>query len=121
MMIFVKSIGILITFMGTMILLNPKIARKMMGFWRQGKHMYIGGLVRLMLGIIFLYYAPAARAPQLLSGLGVLALAGGLLIFIVGIKKIKAILDWWDKKPESFLRLLSLFVIVFGVLIIYAA
>jgi uncharacterized protein YjeT (DUF2065 family) len=121
MMILVKSIGIIIMVMGLMILLNPKIAKKMMQFWRQGNHMYIGGLVRLILGIIFLYYAPHARAPQLLSALGILALLGGLFIFIVGVEKLKAILDWWNKKPAYFLRLLSLFVLAFGVLIIYSA
>lgn len=120
-MILVKIIGTFITAMGIMILLNPKIAKRMMVFWRQGKNIYAGGLIRILLGVIFLYYSPQARLPQLIFVLGVLALLGGLLIFILGLEKTKAILDWWDKKPEHFLRLLSLLVIAFGALILYSA
>jgi len=100
---------------------NPKTAKKMMAFWRQGKRLYAGGLIRVLLGSIFLYYAPRARLPQVMFALGVLALLGALFIFVLGLGKTKAILDWWDKKPEAFLRLLSLLVIAFGALIICSA
>jgi len=121
MLIFINAIGILITAMGIMILLNPKAGKKMMAFWRQGKNIYIGGLIRVLLGGIFLYYAPQARLPMAIFALGVLAILGGLFIFILGLEKTKAILDCWDKKPERSLRLLSLLVIVFGALIFYSA
>lgn len=121
MAILVKIIGTCIACAGIMIILNPRIARRMMAFWRQGKHIYAGGLIRILLGAGFLYYTPQSRLPQVMFMLGILALLGGLFIFIVGLEKTRVILDWWDKKPEHFLRLLSLFVIAFGALIIYAA
>lgn len=121
MVILVKIIGIIITVMGVAILLNPKIARGMMAFWRQGKRIYLGGLIRILLGILFLASASGARLPQVIFVLGVLALLGGLLIFILGPKKTGAVFEWWDKKPEYLLRLLSLVVITFGALIVYSA
>jgi len=116
----VKAIGILIIAAGLMVFLNPQAARKMMVFWRQGKNLYLGGLIRLLLGGILLYYMPQARLPQVIFALGVLALVGGLLIFVLGLEKLKGVLGWWDKKPDSLLRLLSLLVFAFGALIIYS-
>ena len=117
----VKFIGIFITAMGIAVFLNPKIAKRMMAFWQKGKNIYIGGLIRILLGAIFLYCAPRARLPQVISVLGVLALLGGLLIFILGLEKTKAIIGRWANKPESLLRLLSLLILAFGALIIYSA
>ncbi|MDD2679310.1 MAG: hypothetical protein PHO03_00705 [Candidatus Omnitrophica bacterium] len=121
MTLLIKIIGTLVTGMGIIILCNPHAARRMMAFWRQGKNIYIGGSLRLLLGALFLYYAPRARVPQVLSVLGVLALLGGLLIFILGPEKVRVMLDWWDKQPENRLRLLSLLIIAFGILLLYAA
>jgi len=120
-MILIELIGIFITSMGIMILLNPKLAKKMLIFWRQGRNVYLGGLIRIVLGIIFLYYAPYARLPQVIFALGVLAFLGGLLIFILGLEKTRAIIDRMEKKSEFSLRLFSLFLLIFGALIIYSA
>lgn len=121
MVILVKIIGIVITVMGIAILLQPKVARMMMGFWRQGKKIYLAGGIRIILGVIFLSSACQARLPQVISALGVLMLIGGLLIFILGPKKTGAVFEWWDKKPQYLLRLLSLLILAFGALIIYSA
>lgn len=117
----VKIVGVIITAMGIAILLNPKTAKRMMAFWCKGKNIYAGGLIRVLLGVIFLSYAPRARLPQVLFTLGVLALLGGLFIFILGLEKTKAIIGRWDKKPEPLLRLFSLLILVFGALIVYSA
>ncbi|MFH0854956.1 MAG: hypothetical protein V1869_00355 [Candidatus Omnitrophota bacterium] len=120
-MMLINIIGIFVMAMGVIILLSPKIARKMMVFWRQGKNIYIGGLIRITLGSIFIYYAPQAKLPQILLVLGLLAFLGGLLIFILGLDKAKAIIGRWEKMPDNFLRLLSLAVFTFGALILYSA
>ena len=36
MLVFVKIVGIIITTMGILIFLDPKIAKRMMAFWQQG-------------------------------------------------------------------------------------
>lgn len=120
MAILVKIIGIFITAAGIMVLLNPKTAKKMLAFWRKGKNIYLGGFIRVLLGVIFLYYTPQARLPQVMFVLGVLALLGGLVLFILGAQKAKAVLERLEKKPESFLRWISLLILGFGILIIYS-
>ncbi|MDD5196262.1 MAG: hypothetical protein WC937_06620 [Candidatus Omnitrophota bacterium] len=117
----IEIIGIFITAMGSMILLNPKVARKMLVFWRKGNNIFLGGLIKIVLGVIFLGFAPRAKVPQVIFVLGILALLGGLLLFIPGPDKARAMLGWWDKQPDNLLRLISLATLAFGILLIYAA
>ncbi len=121
MIMLIKLIGIFITAMGIMELLNPKMAKRMLVFWRQGKNIYIGGLIRVLVGVIFLYYAPQAKFPEVIFMLGILASLAGLIIFLLWLEMTRAMIDWWDKKPDSIVRLVSLLTLAFGVLIIYAA
>jgi uncharacterized protein YjeT (DUF2065 family) len=121
MLALVKTIGIFITLMGITILFYPKIAQQMMAFWRQEKKLYLAGLFRILLGVIFLYSAPHAKLPRVLFALGILALLGGLLIFALGLEKTKAIIEKWEKKPAYSLRWFSLLIITFGILILSSA
>ncbi|MFH0827244.1 MAG: hypothetical protein V1923_05130 [Candidatus Omnitrophota bacterium] len=57
----------------------------------------------------------------MIAPLGALVVAVGILILILGTGKAKAILNWWEKKPDSFLRLAGLFILAMGALIIYSA
>jgi uncharacterized protein YjeT (DUF2065 family) len=120
MIILVKFIGIFMACMGVTILLNPGFMKKMIAFWRQGKRAYIGGLLRILFGLIFLSSASQARFPALITGLGIFLLIAGIFIFVLGLEKMKAMLGWWDKKPLSVLRLMGLLVFAIGILIIYS-
>jgi len=119
--VIIEIIGFFIAVIGVLIYLNPKIARRMMDFWRQGRNIYLGGLIRIALAGLFLFYAPRAKLPLLVFIFGVLAFTGGMLIFILGLQKFKAIIAWWDSKPEIFLRFSSLLIFVFGILLLYSA
>ncbi|MFA4989846.1 MAG: hypothetical protein WC576_03650 [Candidatus Omnitrophota bacterium] len=120
-MILIKISGIFITAMGMMILFNPEAARKMLVFWRKGNNIFLGGLIKIVLGVIFLGFAPRAKVPQVIFVLGILALLGGALLFIPGPEKVRRMLNWWDKQPANLLRLISLATLAFGILLIYAA
>ncbi len=117
----VKGIGIIITCAGVMVLFVPATAKRMLSFWRRGRMLYLGGLVRIALGVVFLLDARQARAPALMAGLGVFAIIAGMLLFVLGLARIKAMLDWFEGKPSFVLRLMSIGIVAFGVLIIYAA
>ena len=121
MIILVKLIGILMACMGFINLLNPKPMKKMISFWRKDKRIYAGGLLRALFGVIFLLSTPQARLPMVIYVLGILMLLGASLIFILGLEKAKAILNWWDKKPYSILRLMGILILVIGALVIYCA
>ena len=52
--IVIKSLGILFVLIGIAYLLRPEIIKKLMGFFRKGKRIYVAGLIRFALAVIFL-------------------------------------------------------------------
>jgi small-conductance mechanosensitive channel len=120
MIILVKLIGIFMVCIGVANILNPNLMKKMISFWRQGKRIYAGGLLRLLFGGIFLLSYSRARIPGVIGVLGIFIFLAGIAIFILGLEKIKAVLGWWDKKPDFILRLIATLILAIGVLVIYA-
>jgi len=121
MILLVKLIGILMLCMGVIYILNPALMKKMISFWKQDKRVYAGGLLRLLFGVIFLWSAAQAKLPAVIYVLGILMLLGGVFIFIMRLEKIKRMLDWWDKKPDSISRLIAILILAIGALVIYSA
>ena len=121
MLVLVKGIGIVIAGMGILIFLNPKMMKQLIVFWRQGKRIYIAGILRLLFGVILLLAASQCRLVGVIVTMGIFMLIGGTLIFTLGLEKIKSILDWWDKRQPLAMRFMGLIAFGIGVLIIYSA
>jgi len=117
----IKIIGIVVIVIGIAYLVKPGIMKWLLDFFKKGPRIYIAGLLRFVLGVVFLLAATKCSRPVIIGVLGVLFLLGGFLIFILGPKRITPILEWWQKQPEWVMRALALLTGAFGVLIIYAA
>ncbi len=121
MILLVKLIGIFMACVGVINIINPAPMKKMLAFWGQGRRIYAGGLLRLLVGAIFLWSHGQARIPAVIGGLGILILLAGLFIFILGLERVKAMLGWWGSKPNSLLRLIATFILAIGASVIYSA
>jgi len=121
MIILVKLIGIFMVCVGIANILNPNLMKRMISFWRQGKRLYAGGLLRVLFGLVFLLSATQARIPWVIYIFGVFILLGAMFIFILGLEKAREMLGWWDKKAKSVLRLIAFLVLAIGALVIYSA
>jgi uncharacterized protein YjeT (DUF2065 family) len=117
----IKSIGMLISLMGIVYLLRPDIIRKLMRFFKKGNRIYLAGILRLALAVVFLVAARECRYPWIIFVSGVIFLAGGLLIFLLGPEKIRKMLDWYQEQPTLIFRVIALIVLAFGVIIILSA
>lgn len=120
MVILVKLIGIFIAGMGIILLLSPKTIKRLVAFCQQGKRVYISGLLRLLIGVILLLAASQCRLSGMVATLGILVLIGGILIFVLGIERTKALLNRWSNKSTLFLRLWGILALAIGVLLIYS-
>jgi len=120
MPVLVKLIGLIIVVMGAVILLNPVAMRWLIDFWKEGKRIYLVGLLRLLIGIILLLAASQCKLPGVVTTLGILILLGGLLIFLLGLEKVRSMLDWWSKKPPAALRLMGSIALAIGLLLFYS-
>ncbi|MDH5662792.1 MAG: hypothetical protein OEY92_07330 [Elusimicrobiota bacterium] len=120
MVILVKLVGMIAVAMGIVFLLSPKMMRQLMVFCQKGRRPYMMGLLRILIGVIFLLAASQSRIVWVIVTIGILALLGGITIFILGLERFKSMLRWWHGRPLPVLRLIALLAIGFGVLILYS-
>jgi uncharacterized protein YjeT (DUF2065 family) len=119
--IVIRVIGIVFVFMTIVYFLKPDIMKRLMEFFKQGRRMYFAALIRFVLAIVFLLAAGQCRYFGVIFAFGVLFIISGLLIFILGPKKVKSYINWWQKQPLLLLRVMALIGLAIGALIIYSA
>ena len=120
MIILVKAVGVLIVLAGIIYLIRPEFTRNMIDFWR-GPKIYPGAVLSIAVGVIFLLAASNSRLRGVIILLGILSLLKGVLIFAAGTSRTESLLNWWAAKPDVVLRIMGIFALAIGVLIIYAA
>ena len=121
MVILVKLFGIAIVVMGGIFLVKPEIMKQYIAFWRQQKSLFIGAILSLLFGVIFLLAAPQCRLTGFIIVFGIWGIIKGVLLLTLGQNKINTYLDWWLKKPISTIRVLGLFALAIGALFSYSA
>jgi len=121
MNIAIKSLGILIALMGIVYLLRPEIIKRLMNFFKKGRRIYLPGLLRFALAVVFFLGARECRYFWAIFASGMIFLTGGLLIFMLGPERIRRILDWYQEQPILVFRVIALIVLAFGAIIIYSA
>jgi len=92
-----------------------------MVFFKHGRRLYLAGVLRFALAIIFLLGARECDVPWVIFAFAVLFLISGMLIFIMRLEKIKAILDWYQKQPLLLLRIIATVLLIAGAIITYCA
>ncbi len=121
MVITVRIIGIVFVLASILYLLKPLLIKRIMEFFKWGSRIYLVGIIRLVLAVVFLLAARECKYFWVIFALGILLLISGVLVFILGPKKIRPILEWFQKQSILFLRLLSIIALAIGIVIIIAA
>jgi len=121
MAILIKIIGIIIMVMGIAYFAEPGIMKRVIFFFKQGERIYIAGVMRLVLGIVFLLAARACDITWIIILFSIIFIAGSAIIFMLGPKKFQSLLSWWERQPSWILRIAGVVTAVFGGIIIYAA
>jgi hypothetical protein len=121
MEVVVKIIGIIIVALAIIYLLKPDVMKYLMEFFVEGRRIYFAGLIRLVLAVVFLLAAHECDVASVIIIFGILFLASGLLIFVLGPGRVKPIVDWFQRQSLFVLRLLALAAFIIGAIIIYSA
>ena len=121
MAIAVRVVGIVFVFASLVYLLKPDVMKRILEFFKHGKRLYIAGLIRFALAIVFLLGASRCQRPWVIIVFGILFIIGGLLIFVLGPEKLRGWLEWWQRQPSLLLRVLAVVALAAGAIIIYAA
>jgi hypothetical protein len=120
MLILAQLIGATAVIMGITFLASLTTLKGFIQFWQGGERLYLAGLIRILIGIFLVMAAAQCKIPLAVSLLGCLCLVGGMIIFIVGMERFKAMLHWWDTTPPHILRLITIIPIGIGLLLLYA-
>jgi hypothetical protein len=121
MRILIFIVGLIIFFVGGAILTKPDLHKNLLNFFTKGKRIYLAAVLRLILGVLFLISALECRYPIVIIIFGILFCIGGILIFVMKSEKIRAIVNWFERKPSSFSRALAILVLLIGAIIAYAS
>jgi uncharacterized protein YjeT (DUF2065 family) len=117
----IKIIGIVFVFITILYFLKPDIMKSLMEFFKQGRRIYFAALLRLVLAVVFLLAARQCRQFWVIFAFGILFIISGLLIFILGLEKVKSYINWWQKQPVMLLRVMAVVGLAIGAIIIYSA
>lgn len=120
MIFLAKAIGVLIFALGCVFIVYPAWGKKVAAFWKKGKTVYVGGVIRLVIGVILLIAAAGAKQSITAAILGVVFLASGVLIFAMSLEQTKRLIEFWENQPDLILRLMCIVTIAFGALIFFA-
>ena len=119
--IIIKSLGIVFALIGILYLWKPEIFKWFIGFFKQGSRIYIAGIVRFILAVIFLVGARECRYFWVIFAFGIIFLLSGLLIFMLGPVKIRQMLEWYEKQSSILMRIIALIIIIVGTVVVYSA
>jgi uncharacterized protein YjeT (DUF2065 family) len=78
-------------------------------------------IVRFALAIVFFLGARQCGVKWVIVLFGLIFLLSGLLIFMLGLEKAKAIINWYQEQPKFLLRVVATIVLGVGLIIVYAA
>ena len=115
------ALGIVFIAISIVLLLKPGIVKSLMEFFKKGKRIYLAGIARLVLAVIFLLAARDCDITWLIAAFGILFLISGISIFMLGPEKCKSIIDWFQKQSLLFIRIIAIIPLALGAVIIYAA
>ena len=84
-----------------------------------------GGLVgiavlRICIGMVLIWIAPASRAPKALQVLGAILLLAGLVTPLVGVERSRAILEWEAAQGATVFRIGAAVIVGLGGLLAFA-
>ncbi len=117
----IRIIGIVIVLIAIAYLLKPGIMKWLMEFFKKGPRIYLVGVIRFVLGVLFLLAATECKKPWVIGGFGVIFLISGFLVFMLGAKRVKSMLEWWQKQSNFLLRVAAFIALAVGVVIIIFA
>lgn len=121
MVITIKTIGAVFVGIGILYLLKPEILRQLMQFFKKGSLVYLSGLLRFALAVIFLLGARECHRLWVIFTFGIIFIISGLLVFLFGVKRIRTMIDWYQEQPNWIFRVIALIVLAAGAIIIFSA
>lgn len=117
----VPAIGVLIAAAAIAILVAPGKWKKMFVRIAQGNWLYVAAAFRIIVGVLFILAAENTRTPMAVKVIGALIIVAGVMIPIIGPKKLALFIQLMLARKDSTLRLFGVVAGAIGVFFIWTA
>lgn len=114
-------IGLVIIAEGISVIIKPQWILKVAKLFTKGPFIYLPGLLRIALGVVFLMAFRECKIWWLILTLGIITIASGVLLVVIKPKKLRSIIEWWTKRSMFTLRIMGLLAVAGGGVIAYGA
>ena len=121
MRIAVSVIGWLIVAEGIIFLLRPELLGPIVRFFNRTFWMYVLSVLRIVIAVVFLLGAMQCRIRGVIVAFGIFMLITGVAGLIVKHQMYNTILQWWQERNLTSVRLISAIVMLIGAVIVYCA
>jgi Kef-type K+ transport system membrane component KefB len=74
-----------------------------------------------MLAVVFLLGARDCKKKWVIAGFGILFLISGLVVFMLGPKRLRPILDWYQRQSSILIRVIAVIILAAAAVIIRSA
>ena len=119
MLFITKLIGLLISGLGLVFILEPSLYVKFVESALESKRVHITGIAKVVCGLIFVIAAPMTQLAGFIGFLGLLSIVSGVVIFLFGENKVYPIIKWWEERPIVIKKAFGLLVFLIGAIIVF--
>jgi len=113
--------GLALAGLGAVSAAVPRQFHRLLFLAKQRRWLNLGMLLRILVGVLMIAAAPAARLPRFVLVVGILTLLSGLLSPLLGHDRLLRMAEWWARRPDRLVRLWGLVALALGILMVYAA
>jgi hypothetical protein len=98
-------LSLVIAGIGAVGVLMPSVLLALAAAMRSPCGLYLAAAMRVLFGTALFVAAPRSRAPSLFRVLGVVTIAAGLALPVLGLDRFDAIVGWWIAQGTGVTRL----------------
>ncbi len=102
-------------------MIRPDVSKRIVEFFKKGSRVYFVGLIRFALAVVFLLGARECKVTWVIVVFGILFLISGLVIFMLGPKRLRPVLDWYQRQSSILIRVIAVIILAAAAVIIRSA
>ena len=110
---FIIVFAVIFITMAFTVMIHPGIIKRKVFF--EKRWLWPISILRVALGIGFLFSAEKSSAPTLILTFGVVVIVAGIVAPIIGSERLKTFADWWMNQNEFFIRIFGFFALLLGI------
>lgn len=113
--------GVLICMLAITGTLAPTRIRSLFQKWQGHSRFLSAVIMRLIFGALLIGSPDSFQFPTVMKVIGVISLAAGIVLLLMGQDRMDRLIEWWLEKPDTIFRVSFGFALVFGGFLIYSA